>query len=125
MSIPLQIVSYNENENTCSPSQEELLLRAARRLCEYFEYCTALPTAHMHRDIMVDWLSEGFEEDMLHICIAETARAPRPTWRYLEAIVRHCRTDKAFTADEWNDRDVRWRRGYSSRKEKFNAPLPL
>ena len=37
-------------------------------------------------------LAEGFAADLLHEAISRTARAPRPSWAYFQAIINNCRS---------------------------------
>lgn len=42
-------------------------------------------------------LQEGFQYDMLLQVIEQTSHAPRPSWAYLQAIIRRCREESIFT----------------------------
>jgi hypothetical protein len=62
---------------------------------EYTAECGFRPLPWMVREFF-KLLSEGFEPDMLSEVIARTARAPKPSWAYLAAVIRNARAAQAF-----------------------------
>ena len=58
--------------------------------------CGFRPLPWMQRKFK-ELLDEGFEYIMLLEVISQTSHAPRPSWAYLEAILRRCRADGIYT----------------------------
>ena len=68
------------------PSQ---LIYDAKDLVRYFcSECGFRPLPWMQRQFL-DLLSRGYDVSTLKSIIDDTARAPRPSWAYLEAIIRN------------------------------------
>lgn len=58
--------------------------------------CGFRPLPWMQRGFL-RLLDEGFEYDMLLCVIDQTSHAPRPSWAYLEAIIRRARLNGRYT----------------------------
>lgn len=65
-------------------------------LCALFCHeCGFNPLPWMGREF-ARLLAEGFTAELLEELIARTARAPRPSWAYLSAILDNCRFRGAY-----------------------------
>lgn len=51
------------------------------------------------------WLGQGFEEGTIREAITRTSWAPRPSWRYLEAIMFNAAREGCFTLFDFRERD--------------------
>lgn len=74
--------------------------------------CGFRPLPWMQRNFKA-YLDEGFEYLLLVEAIAQTSHAPRPSWAYLDAILRRCRTDgiyslAAFLCQPHRDKDPKY-----------------
>lgn len=69
----------------------------------------------------LDWHKKGVSLDVMLSAVQETARAPRPSWRYLCAIVEACMRDGCYTAADWQRRKARERPQYARMKTTHSA----
>ena len=84
MSAALYVVGEPQN-----PSPKEEILNQAARLSTLFSReCGFSPLPYMRREF-VRYLVQGYAVDMLEEVISRTARAPRPSFAYLSAIMRN------------------------------------
>lgn len=107
-------------ENTAKDADTIDLVRLSKVLAVSFaRECGFRPLPWMQRGFY-RLLDEGFEYHLLLQIIEQTSHAPRPSWAYLDAIVRRCRMHEIFTlvgftfsmprhADDWN---LKWAEAY-------------
>lgn len=81
----LYVVPDQNEEHLSAPELAELFSRE----------CGIRPLPYMQR-AFAQFLQEGFEPLMLQEVIFRTAMAPRPSWAYLDAILRNCRSEGIF-----------------------------
>ena len=55
------------------------------------------------------WLNAGIEDDVITQAIYSTTMAPRPSWQYTRAIMRHLQAEGVTTYDQWCARDIQHR----------------
>lgn len=72
-------------------------VRTSKVLAVSFAHeCGFRPLPWMERNFL-HLLNEGFEYLLLVEIIGQTSRAPRPSWAYLDSIVRRCRMHEIYT----------------------------
>lgn len=77
-------------------------------------YCPACA----RRDF-ADSLAQGVTPEVIMICLDEAAAAPRPSWAYARAILRRCRLNRVYTAEEYKQEQMAFyarggRKGYDA-----------
>ena len=92
-----------------SPSKDrEILITDAEYLVRQFcTECGFKPLPYMAREF-ARWLFIGYEREMIDHAIQLTARAPRPSFAYLNAIIRrsvHCKTYDEFVSNRYRAED--------------------
>ena len=78
-------------ENT-QPSTRKQAINLA---IEFSQQCRFRPLPYMAEE-MARYLQDGFAPDMISEAIARTARAPRPSFAYLAAIMRNAKAEGKF-----------------------------
>ena len=75
--------------------------KASTHLARLFsQECGFRPLPWMARK-MSFWLSKGFDSGLIEEAVRRTSMAPRPSWAYLEAILRNAEKAKTFDLDEF------------------------
>ena len=92
MSTALYLVA--DQKNTRSLYTEEYLADLYREECDL----KVLPFVLRN---FRQFLEEGFEGQMLAEAIKRTAMAPRPSWYYLDAIIKYCRASHIYTYEDF------------------------
>jgi hypothetical protein len=82
---------------------------AARLVNHFAYYCGGTQLPWMF-DQVERWLEEGFEPGVIREAIERTAQAPRPSWRYLAAIIWNARRCGCFSEADWLMGESRMRR---------------
>lgn len=91
MSAALRIVT--ESETNVDKAAQELVR-------EYTTNCGMKRLPWM-QNAFRQFLIDGFEPAVITEAIMRTARAPRPSWAYLEAIMRRASYHKAYTLGQF------------------------
>lgn len=86
----LWVVSPSDTDGMSKKEQAEHLAKF------YAEECGFRQLPWMKREFL-EYLNLGFEMDMLREVIHRTARAPRPSWAYLSAIISRCDQNGIYT----------------------------
>ena len=82
-------------DNT-QPSQD--YYTQARMLLQEWVDMMDCPPRPYYRRRLFQWLSSGIEADMIRAAMDDTMSAPVPAWRYLEAIMLRCSSERCYTA---------------------------
>lgn len=96
-------------QNSTSGAQTSHRTEAARLVNHFAYYCGGVQLPWMF-DQVERWLQEGFEPGVIREAIERTAQAPRPSWRYLAAIIWNARRCGCFTVADWMLGESRMRR---------------
>lgn len=72
----------------------------------YCEFCDMRRLPWMHAAFL-QLLEEGFALQLLEEVILKTAQAPRPSWAYLTAIIRNCRSNGVYVLADFNNQRPR------------------
>jgi DnaD/phage-associated family protein len=58
------------------------------------------PATAMQKMMIRGWMSEGIEQAVIEYAVTETGMAPRPSWRYMIAIMNRIRAEGLHTLAE-------------------------
>lgn len=94
MRATLQIVRVDDQQS------KDLEQTAAGLALEYCHECGFKPLPWMAKEFR-GYLEKGVEPEMLGEIIYRTARAPRPSWAYLSAIVRRSMQRGLYTCADF------------------------
>lgn len=84
---------------------------AENLVCRYCEYCDMRRLPWMHQAFS-QLLEEGFAAQLLEEIILKTAQAPRPSWAYLQAIIRNCRSSGVYVLADFSNQKPRKKHYY-------------
>ena len=85
----------------------------------FSQECGFRPLPWMARK-MTSWLLKGFDPALIEEAIRRTSMAPRPSWAYLEAILRNAEKSKTFDLDEFFKAETEY---IASRNKTDNKPM--
>lgn len=93
---------------------------ASTHLARLFsQECGFRPLPWMARK-MSSWLSRGFDPALIEEAVRRTSMAPRPSWAYLEAILRNAEKAKTFDLDEFFKAESAY---IANRSKSDNSPM--
>lgn len=88
------------------PDREKMNYTANDLVSLYTEECNLQALPFVHRMIN-EYLQAGFEDLMIAEAIMRTAMAPKPSWYYLQAIMRNCKNTGIYTYDDFVSKNHR------------------
>ena len=75
--------------------------------CDYFARSFHRGVAPAIQRELAVRIKAGMTADVIRAAIDDTMKAPRPSWAYLEAILRRCDLDGIKTLQDWNAEKLR------------------
>lgn len=76
----------------------------AGEAAEYWESNLDTELKDFHIRELFSWYGVGFEHELIVAAMTETFKAPAPSWRYLDAIIKRCEAERVKTFEAWKGR---------------------